>query len=450
MSKFQKVPVKCPSCKQPFVAQIYHVVDAATDPGLKYQLLSGKLNTAACPSCGMAGMLGMPFAYHDPDKEILFVFVPTEAGLNANDQQKLIGSLSQDVLNSLAPEKRKAYLLQPQTFFRLPTMIDAILLKDGITPEILERQKKRSAVINEMLQTLDDEPRFQSVVEAHRDELDYEFYAMLTGTAEAAAEGGDDAFANRILTLRARLLGQGAPAEATAPEGSEEVEDESAEDDVTPAELLERLLNAKDDQEFEALVVVGRPLIDYAFYLDIANRADAAQAAGQTDEAGRLIALRDRLLQLTAELDAEAEQAIKESTELLRQLITAEDPASVMEAHAEDLDDLFFYVLSSNIHQLQKEQAGPNDPRLARLNYIANLAAAAVEKRMPPRLRLINQLLRAPDDAARLGILDGASALVTPELLGDVDALIGQFTDERQDVARRLTDLKGLLQARLG
>jgi hypothetical protein len=56
------------------------------------------------------------------------------------DQQKMIGRLTQQVINNLPPEQRKAYLLQPQQFFNLKTLIETILQADGITPEMLARE----------------------------------------------------------------------------------------------------------------------------------------------------------------------------------------------------------------------------------------------------------------------------------------------------------------------
>jgi hypothetical protein len=222
------------------------------------------------------------------------------------------------------------------------------------------------------------------------------------------------------------------------------------DEEMTREELLDRLIGAKDDQEFEALTVVGRPLIDYTFYLDIANRMEAAEKDNQPEEAGRLGALRDRLLALTAELDAEAEKAIKEASELLVQIVASADPERLIEEHVEELDDLFFYVLTSNINYMAQDKTPESQERMERLNEIANLAAGAVEKRMPPQVRLINQLIRAQDDTAAQAIMTREGALVNPELLSAVDALIGQFTgSEQESIVRRLEQVKARIQARL-
>ena len=120
----QVLPVTCPYCQAKFAAPIQRVVDVSRDPRLKVALLQGRLNVATCPQCGNTGMLNAPFIYHDPEKELALCFVPTELGLMATDQQKLIGDLTNAVVNSLPPEKRKGYLLQPKIFLSLQGLLD--------------------------------------------------------------------------------------------------------------------------------------------------------------------------------------------------------------------------------------------------------------------------------------------------------------------------------------
>jgi hypothetical protein len=55
-----------------------------------------------------------------------------------NEQERMIGPLITQVTNRLAPEKRKGYLLRPQSFFTYQSLIERILGADGITPEMIE------------------------------------------------------------------------------------------------------------------------------------------------------------------------------------------------------------------------------------------------------------------------------------------------------------------------
>lgn len=440
MSSARKLSVTCPNCQRPFMADIYHIVDVGRNPELKWQLLAGTLNVARCPHCGMAGILGMPFAYHDPDKELLLIFMPNEAGLSANDQQKLIGSLTQEVMLSLPQERRKGYLFQPKTFMLLDSLVNAVLAADGVTPEMLEEQRRRQELINSFLKVKDDEKAFQMLIQQNKEHLDYEFFQTLTTIAEAVAESGDEAGANMLLSLRAQIL------KAVAPERpAEEVARLEAEQPLTREDLLEAILEIEDEEALEALVPLARPLIDYGFYLLMAERIQAYEKEGKTEEAQQLGRLRERLLDITARLDEEARQAMRRASELLRQVYHAEHPEQVIEAHMDEIDDLFFYVLSVNLEQAARENAEANAPAIAKLRRIAELAADAVERRMPPALRFVNQLLRAGSDDERRQMLENPP--VPPaELMELVEALIRQFqAGGQQNVVRKLEFVRELL-----
>jgi len=422
------------------------VVDVGEDPDLKWKLLSGQLNVATCPQCGMAGILGIPFAYHDPDKELLFVFMPNETGLPADDQQKLIGSLVQEVMNSLPPEKRKGYLFEPKTFILLDSLFNAILEADGITKEMIEAQQERSRLINELLQIKDDEEKLKELVEAHQDDIDYEFFQTLTATAGSAAEGDDKEFADSLLALRSRLLKLQSPASSLPdqPQTSE------AEASITREELLDHLLEIENNEEFEALVAMARPAIDYTFYLNIANRIEAAGNDNRADEAKQLNDLRDRLLDLTARMDQEAQEALKAAGDLLAEFLESDDPAKAIEEKIEEVDNLFFYVVTANIEEAAKEDVEKNAGAIAKLQEIASLAGDAIEKRMPPRLRLINRLLRAETSEERNHLFSEEPSQVDQEMLEMIDALITQFTASGQaTVAKRLATLREEVNVRV-
>ena len=71
----------CPRCRQPVLAEINQLFDVNTDPEAKQRLLSGQYNLIHCPSCGYEGNLSTPIVYHDPNKELLLTFFPSELGL---------------------------------------------------------------------------------------------------------------------------------------------------------------------------------------------------------------------------------------------------------------------------------------------------------------------------------------------------------------------------------
>ena len=122
-----KVQTSCPRCKSPVAAEVEQVFDLNHDPQAKQRLLSGQVNVIHCPNCGYDGMVGTPVIYHDPEKELLLTFFPSEMGLPLNEQERMIGPLINQVVNRLPLEKRKAYLLRPQSMLTFQTIIETIL-----------------------------------------------------------------------------------------------------------------------------------------------------------------------------------------------------------------------------------------------------------------------------------------------------------------------------------
>jgi hypothetical protein len=94
------------------------------DGSAKATLLSGMANFVQCPNCGYQGNLATPIVYHDPDKEMLLTFVPPELGLPQPEQERLVGALINQVVNNLAPEQRKGYLLRPQAQLTMQGLVE--------------------------------------------------------------------------------------------------------------------------------------------------------------------------------------------------------------------------------------------------------------------------------------------------------------------------------------
>jgi hypothetical protein len=339
MATSQITPIQCPVCGAQFSAPIESIIDVGRDPQLKAQFLQGNINVAQCPQCGTQAPMTAPLLYHDPANELALVLMPNELNLHHDDQQKIIGSLTNALISSLPPEQRKAYLLTPKTFITMQSLVNAVLEAEGITPEMLERQKDKARLINEFLQAMKE----------HDAELDYEFFQILTVSAQAAQADGQSEMAQALLGLRALLAdlssqGQSAVAEVDTALGLGE--------SITREELLSRLQAAESDEEFDALVAVGRPLLDYAFFQNLTGQIEAASDA---ESASQLKALRTRVLDATAKQDEEAQARMQQASELFKTILQADDPQATAREHLDEIDDAFFVVLSANIQHAESE-----------------------------------------------------------------------------------------------
>ena len=134
-------------------ANVEQLFDVTADPQAKQRLLSGASNVAHCPHCGYEGRLAAPVVYHDNSKELLLTFFPPELGMPLNEQERILGPMIKQVMDRLPAEKRKAYLLSPQANLTYESMVETILGKDGITPEMIKAQQDRVMLMERLLQT---------------------------------------------------------------------------------------------------------------------------------------------------------------------------------------------------------------------------------------------------------------------------------------------------------
>lgn len=421
--------ITCSACGTRFTAAIHRIIDVGQNPPYKQQFLRGQLNQAICPQCGHGGMLALPFLYHDPGKELALIFLPANLNLAEADQQRLIGSLTNEAMMNLPPEQRKGYFLQPQIFLRLEGLMERILEADGISREVLDAQRARVELLDEFLTAHDDEERLKALVVERREQLDYEFFHTLTARLEAAQDDGQDVLAERLLKLRSVLLelsdlGRSSRAQRETYE--------SLEKGMSREELLERFMTAEGEPELRGMVAVARPLVDYQFFLMLSHRIESTTG----EEGQRLRELRQRLLTLIQELDRETEVALARSSEVLQAILESEDRRRAVRDHLADIDDLLLALLSANIRQAE---AQGQVERAAKHREVWEAIVGVLEEAMPPHIRLINRLLNTEREQERQALMEEQDALITPEFLELMEAVTTDLAERGQpEAAERL------------
>jgi len=435
MSAVQVIQVTCPRCGRQFRARIYSIVDVGRAPNLKVLLLQGRLNLAFCPYCGNAGFINAPLLYHDPSKELLLCYMPSEVELSDVQRQKLIGSLTNAVLSTLPAEKRKAYLLQPRIFLTLPSLLEAILEADGITKEMLEAQTARIQLLNDLIRALKDETALNNLLEERKELLDFDFIEILSASLEAATVEGEEQLAQALVDLRQRVMEKIAP-------------DEAGRLAFLQRGLMQRFLSLTDEAQMEALVARERPLLDYRFFQMLTDEIEAARAQGREDEVRRLSELRGKLAAIIARQDQESRAALLQAADLLQRVLESDDPEQTIKEHLDEINEVFFLILSINIEEAKVR--GEKDIAEA-LEGLGRMVMSILQERMPPQLRLINQLLEAeyPEETKR--ILEENASQITRELV-DMMAIIVQDLQAqgRSQIARRLAGIQEQAMALLG
>lgn len=429
-------PATCSRCGHQFGATAERILDLEKDPTAKTRLLSGRVNIARCPACGAEGALNLPFVYHDRSKELLLAYMPPSFGANENERQRVLGELTNAVMNSLPPEHRKAYLFQPKMFFTMQSMAETILQADGVTKEMMDAQRAHVDLINEMLQARDPSA-FQQVLDQNRDKIDYDFFQTLAASAEAAQANGQERVAQVLNSLSLRLI-----QEFGLPVG-DEIAGEGSKGLLSREGLVALLQEAQDDDEFRTLVSVGRPLMDYTFFQEITAQMEAAKAQGDEGKAKRLADMRARIVQVAEEMDAASKQVINQATSLLSGALQAEDPEAYLRKHLNEMSEAFFVVLSANLNAAERD----GQPEwAAKMEQIGNIAIRLIQEAAPPEVQLLNRLLAAPYPDGTLQILRENAAMVTTELL-DAMRLIAEDLARQGNLAAADKTKKVLAQA---
>ena len=421
------------------MSPILTIVDVGQQPDLKSLFLSGQVNIAVCPQCGHAGMLSAPIVYHDPEKELLFTFVPDGMGVSETEQQRLIGDLTNRVISALPAEKRKGYLLRPRSFLRLEGMIEAILEADGITPEMIQAQRQKVELLERLLTTTDEEAR-RILAQENDEQIDYEFFQLLTLNIELAQAGGQITESEQLLTLRQQLLAWTTEGRGIA-ERQEAIN--SLGEEISREELLDKLVEAAlagKDNKVEVMVAVARPVIDYLFYQQLTERVEAAQQAGDASRAEKLKALRETILDVTAQVDAEIQESTEQAAEYLQQLLESDDPEAAIRANPSRIDEFFLSVLSSNL--AAAEGSGQTE-RAERLQAISDTIIRIVQESQPPEVQLVNRLLGAEYPEGTQALLEEHRDQIDAGLV-EMMRLMSQdlATRGRESLSQRLDEIR--------
>jgi hypothetical protein len=422
-------------------------IDVGQNPEAKALFLSGQLNIAVCPSCGHAGMLSTPLVYHDPEKELLFTYMPSELGLPETDQQRAIGELTNQIMAALPPEQRKGYLLRPRSFLRLEGMIEAILEADGITPEMLAAQRSKASLLEQLLRVSDSEAR-QAIVRENSPQIDYDFFQLLTVNLQLAQADGNEQAVEQLVELRTQLLGWTTTGQEVA--AREEAIRELG-GDISQEQFLEKLVEAAlagESTKVETMVAVARPSIDYVFYQQLTERINREEQSGNAQQAKTLVQLRETILNLTEEIDAQVRQATEQAATLLQQIAAQDDLDRAVRANMSQIDELFLNVLAANLQTA--EEAGQQETA-QRLSQIGDIIMKVIEESQPAEVQFLNQLLSAkyPEETQRL--LEENRQMVDTKLL-ELMQLVGEDMKEggRGQVADKLAQIQEQAESLVG
>lgn len=429
-----KTRINCPNCHQPIMAEVEQLFDVNVDPSAKQKLLSGAVNLVQCPFCGYQGNLATPIVYHDPDKELLLTFIPPEVGLARDEQERIIGSMINKVIDSLPQEKRKGYLLQPKAHLTMQNLLEHILGADGITHEMIEAQQQRLNLLQRLLAITDRDAR-KEVIKQEEESLDADFFNLLGRLLEASRLSKDQDSTKGLEDLQSDLF-ESTEFGKQVKEQAEEVQAaikslQDAGKELTRDKLVDIVVNAPSDTRLKALVSLVRPGMDYMFFKTLSDRIDRARDKGRQ----RLIELREKLLELTSQYDAQMSARMQSLKELLEHILEADDIAKATGDNLPAIDEMFLQLLNDEMEVASQNNDKARVEKLQQIVEVLNQAGSA-----PPEVALIEDLLGAPSDEARRQMMEDHKEEITPQLLEMLSGLVAQVqqSDGDQELLDRL------------
>ncbi len=430
-----RTQINCPQCRQMIPADIEQIFDLSTDPGAKQRLLSGQANVARCPHCGFNGALSTPLVYHDPSKELLLTFVPQELALPRNEQEKVIGGLINKVIDGLKPEQRKGYLFNPQSAFTFQGLVERVLAEDGITKEMIEGQQRRVNLIQRLAAIKDDEALANVVKEEEKD-IDTEFFGLLSQLIQMTAAQGDEQGAKLLAGLQNRLL----PITAAGRElqaRSKEVEEvinalRSAGRELTREKLLELVTGAKSDVQIEAYASMARNGMDYQFYQLLSDKIEHTEGEEKT----RLTGLRDKLLEISKEIEAQMKERVRLNRQNVELLLKAENLEQTVMQNLPAIDEYFLQALGIELEEAKKAN---NQERAQKLEEMAEVIQKVITAAaMGPGGALLEALLEAEDAEARKAIMQENAEEITPEFIESITTMMMQLEGNSDEEAKQI------------
>jgi CpXC protein len=426
--------IACPRCHQMITANVEPLFDVTQDPQAKQRLLGGISNMARCPHCGYQGRLATPVVYHDNEKELLLTYFPPELNVPLNEQERIMGPLIKQVMDRLPPEKRKAYLLKPVPNLTYESMIQTILEKDGITPEMLKEQQDRVALIERLLQASSADVRSE-IIKQNPNLVDEQFFALFSRLAQSAAPSGQEPVARAMVDVQKQLLeetefGRGLKESVGELEAATKSLQEVGQG-LTREKLLDLVLESPNDARLRAYATIARGGMDYQFFQLLSEKIDKASG----DEKTRLESIREKLLDFTNEMDKQIEARYKEAQAFVESLLAQDD---IEKAVRNNLNG-FTQDAVDIVNQMLRQASEKND--YTRMGKLQKMVEILREVSTPPEVAFIEQLLDTPDDMALDKMLDENKDLINDQFM---EALIGLVAQVDQAAEQGNPEAKAL------
>jgi len=443
-----KIQTNCPNCKQPIITEIQQVIDVGNNPGLKEPLLSGGINFAKCQVCGFQGQISVPIVYHDAGKELLYTFSPPDANKTMEEKETALAPLLKKIIDNLTPEERKGYLFQPQAMLSMESLVKNVLLKDGITEEMIQDQQKKIKLLDTLFNQEVDQ--LTDTVKKNNEEIDREFFAIFAEIAQKIVASQDEKSIKKIQAIQDVLMAETDIGKEIFAETKEiQAASQSLEalgKNLTRGSLLELIISAPSKERVKAITSLARPAMDYEFFQMFTERIEKSAE----DIRKNLIEKRNMMLKITQEIDQQVQDRLNNAVEQINLLLKMEPLEEAILQNLDKIDQFFIQALSAELERATTEKQNERKEKLELLLHKIQEISTPVE------MKIVEQLMTIADNEEELNnLLEEMEDQISSQLVDYLSSIInnfgGQITaaeeKDKKDLEKTLNQLNTVYKA---
>jgi hypothetical protein len=252
--------------------------------------------------------------------------------------------------------------------------------------------------------------------------INEQFFMILNRLIDSSLANGDETSTKQLAELQEYLFqstetGKRIQAQAAETEMVVKSLQEASKDGLTREKLLDLVIKSNSDGQLSIFVSLARSGMDYQFFQLLSLKIDSADTA----EKKRLTDMREKLLEMTREMDEEINKRVSSAGQLLDGILNSPDIEQATRQSLRSITSIFIEVLGNRIEEAR--QKGELE-KLEKLQKVADVIQQATTP--PPELVFIQELIDAADEQATRELLEKNAEKVTPEFISMLNNVLAQ------------------------
>ncbi len=258
---------------------------------------------------------------------------------------------------------------------------------------------------------------------------------------EATVAQGDKQSAQQLALFQQELLqetkvGQEIQEKMKSSQKAMEDLQEAAKTGLTRENLLNLFIEAPDEIYINTLIGMVRTGLDYEFFQILSQKIEATT---DSDKKSKLTSLRDFLVEVTRQIDAQIQEEKQHARETLNKILAEVNIEVGLEKYGNELNDFFVEAVQEGLQAARKAADLDKISKLGQLNSMIEEA-----NKPPAEIQFVETLLQAPDAEAIKTLLNEKPEVINDEFLQLLANLINQTEQQgnQQALATKLKEIQ--------